>query len=258
MDHYLKFAKDLAKQAGEIMLEHFKLGVEKEIKSDLTPVTIADNKINQLVIDAVAEKFPKHSVLGEEDSSDSTDTEYIWVCDPIDGTIPYTLGIPINMFSLALVKDGISVLGVLYDPYMDRMFEAVKDGPALLNGQPIKVNDLLPPHGYVTMPSQQYGVTNASNLVKQAMDNGIRGFSLCCVVYESMLVASGQIAGVIFPGKTPWDIAAVKVIVEAAGGKVTDLYGKEQRYDQPIAGAIVSNGAVHDQLVKLLDGNIQA
>ncbi|HSX42465.1 MAG TPA: inositol monophosphatase [Candidatus Saccharimonadales bacterium] len=256
MDQYLTFAKDLAYKAGDIMLEHFKPGVGREVKSDDTPVTVADTTINKLVIDSVAEVFPEHSVLGEEESSSAADTEYIWVCDPIDGTIPYTIGIPTNLFSLALVHNGISVLGVLYDPYSKRMYEAVKSRGALLNGETIHVSNELTPQGYISLPGMQYGLTNTAELVRDAITSGMRSFSLCCITYESALIANGQIVGAIFPGKTPWDIAAVKIIVEEAGGMVTDLYGNEQRYDKPITGAVVSNGHMHARLVDLAKRHI--
>jgi len=251
MEEYLAFAKQLAERAGIIMLDHFKLGVEHETKADATPVTLADTTINKMVIDAVTSAYPTHSVLGEEESSSVTTTEYLWVCDPIDGTIPFTLGIPTSLFSLALVYDGVPVIGVLYDPYSKRMFEAVKGKGVFLNGEKIRVNTEVPPQGYVTIPGMQYGLTDTAGLVEDAIRSGMRTFSLCCITYEAVLVASGQIVATVFPGKTPWDIAAVKVIVEEAGGSVTDLSGNEQRYDRPINGAIISNGKVHNQFVEL-------
>lgn len=256
MDEYLEFAKGLAVWAGDVMVEHFRPGIEREIKSDATPVTIADTTINKMVIDAVTEAFPEHSVMGEEESSEQTLTEYVWVCDPIDGTIPYTLGIPTSLFSLALVHNGESIVGVLYDPYTKRMFTAVKGGGAYLNGERMRVSTELAPAGYVTLPIMQYGMTDTASLVADVMNKGMRAFSLCCVTYEAMLVASGQITACIFPGKTPWDIAAVKVVVEEAGGMVTDLYGHDQKYDRPIKGAVVSNGQMHDELVAIVAKHI--
>lgn len=258
MNDYLDFAKDLAYRAGDIMLEHFQVGVAKQIKSDATPVTEADIAINKLVIDSVAGKFPGHTVMGEEDSSTSEHAEYVWVCDPIDGTIPYTLGVPTNMFSLALVRDGVSIVGVLYDPHSKRMYEATIESKTLLNGQPIQINTEGLPQGYVAMPLMQYGITDTAALVQDAVSSGLRSLSFCSTTYEAALVASGQISGAVFPGVSPWDIAAVKVIVEGAGGKVTDVFGNEQRYDKPIKGAISSNGVVHDQLVALVSKYVKS
>src|SRR3990167_5987378 len=137
---YLEFAKKLALQAGKIMLEHFQIGITTEMKGDNTPVTIADKAINSLVIKEISEAYPKHSVIGEEESSKKKGAEYVWVCDPIDGTLPYSLGMPINVFSLALVHDGQPIVAVVHDPYMKRLYWAEKGEGAFLNGKPIKVS----------------------------------------------------------------------------------------------------------------------
>ena len=128
-----RFAISIAKDAGEIMLEYFYSGnFEIEYKEDKTPVTIADKKINQLVIDAVAETYPKYAVQGEEGVV-IKDSNYVWVCDPIDGTVPFSKQIPIAAFSLALVYDGKPIIGVVYDPFGERLISAVQGNGAMLN-----------------------------------------------------------------------------------------------------------------------------
>jgi fructose-1,6-bisphosphatase/inositol monophosphatase family enzyme len=131
MNDYLDFAKKLALQAGDIMLQYFDTDIAVETKEDASPLTIADTTINKMVIAAIHEKYPDHGIIGEEESDHTVGTKYVWVCDPIDGTIPFTMGVPTSQFSLALVKDGVSILGVLYDPYTKRMYEAVKGARAL-------------------------------------------------------------------------------------------------------------------------------
>jgi len=106
MTTYEQFAKDVAKQAGKIMMENFKLGMHKEWKSDNSPVTETDLRINKLLIEGVKKYFPEHSVLGEEESNFVGDRKMVWVCDPLDGTLPFSHGVPIFTFSLALVDDG--------------------------------------------------------------------------------------------------------------------------------------------------------
>src|SRR5690606_7148188 len=112
MDEYLAFAKTLATEAGQIMRDHFVLGIDTEWKQDATPLTIADTSINQLVIDQVKQRFPTHGVLGEE-ASFGTDREYLWVVDPVDGTMPYSHGIPTSTFSLALVQNGQPIVAAV-------------------------------------------------------------------------------------------------------------------------------------------------
>lgn len=249
----LEFATELAYQAGDIMLKYFQIGVAKENKSDGSPVTIADREVNALVIESVSKEYPNDGVLGEEASNLKEGAEYVWVCDPIDGTIPYTFGIPVSQFSLALVKDGNPVVGVLYDPYMKRLYHAVKGGGAFMNEQRIHVNKETKLAGnFIASPTQNVSLFDSAKLVEEISKRNINTCVFRCFTSECSLVASGQFVGSILGYPTAHDVAAVKIIVEEAGGKVTDLLGNEQRYDRAVKGAIISNGLVHDELVFLV------
>lgn len=252
MEQYLEFAIEIAKEAGKIMLDYFKIGMVHMEKEDTSPVTEADLAINSLLIKRVSELFPEHSVLGEEESNMIEGSEYVWVCDPIDGTIPFSLGLPISTFSLALVHNGEVVLGVVYDPFCDRLYYAEKGKGSYLNDKKIHVSD------YSTLDKAriEYEMWNRSKYDLQPLVNELKKYNTMFVhfasyVNPSVLVAAGEFSATIFPHTTVHDVAAVKIIVEEAGGKVTDLFGNEQRYDQPINGALVSNGVLHDQLVAL-------
>lgn len=235
------------------MLKHFQIGIEKEDKDDGSPVTVADKAINSMVIEEVKKNYPHDGVLGEEESHKKEDAEYVWVCDPIDGTTPFMQGIPTNQFSLALVHNGQPVVGVLYDPYMKRLYTAVKGNGAFLNDTKIQVNDKGSLAGnFVSSPTHQVPLFRSEKVLDYLSNYDVKTFCLFCITYEAACVASGQFVGNLFGYPTAHDIAAIKVIVEEAGGKVTDLEGNEQRYDQPINGAIISNGLVHDQLVELV------
>ncbi len=249
---YLDFAKGLALRAGETMLEHFAVGVAFTSKADDSRLTIADTAVNRVVIDEVAKQYPDHGVRGEEESSQQDHHTMVWVCDPIDGTLPYSHGIPTNVFSLALVENGEPILGVVYDPYLKRLFTAEKGKGAFLNDQSIKVNS----SGVVA--NQSIGLSSDKTIMNQpgfhaeCWNRGLQVFGLKSCIYSSMLVASGQFIAHMYNNKHSHDVAAVKIIVEEAGGKVTDLHGQEQRYDQPINGALISNGVAHDELIKLI------
>ncbi len=252
MGDYLDFAKGLAGRAGGIMLEHFAVGVAFTSKADDSRLTIADTAVNRMVIEEVAKHFPEHGVRGEEESTQRDHHTMVWVCDPIDGTLPYSHGIPTNMFSLALVQDGEPIVGVTYDPYLKRLFAAEKGKGAFLNNQPIKVST----SGLVANQSIS-GASDRSLLYPPGVyaacyDRQLQFFSHKSCVYSSMLVASGQFVGHMYCGVHAHDVAAVKIIVEEAGGKVTDLRGQQQRYDQPIYGALISNGVAHDDLLALI------
>lgn len=249
---FIDFAETLAKRAGKIMLKNFKLGMAKQWKSDNTPVTETDLTINGLVIDEIKSNFPNHLVKAEEKSNLKGKSEYVWVCDPVDGTIPFSHGIPISTFSLALTKNGVSIIGVVYDPFQDRLYSAVKGRGARLNSIKIEVSkfsQLKEATGAYEMFERARYDTNC--LQEQLTKEGVKLMRLCSIVYPSVLVAASELAFTIFPHTTAHDGAAIKVIVEEAGGKVTDIFGKEQRYDSEINGFIASNRILHEKLVYL-------
>lgn len=254
----LDFAKNLADEAGGIMLEHFQVGVARQTKEHEgdTPVTVADTAINTLVINAIQNQYPTHEVIGEEESFKNEDSDFVWVCDPIDGTFPYVMGVPTNVFSLSMVEkqNGQPLLAVVYDPYMKRKYWATRGGGAFMNGSVINVNRVADMgQALIGGSGGRSNVLKAAEYKAAVIEACYRPLILSCVMYEAMLVASGQIAATVFPGAGCHDAVSAKLIVEEAGGKVTDVFGEEQRYDEPIKGAVISNGLLHDELVKLAD-----
>ena len=256
----LEFAKDLALEAGKIMKANFTLNMEKQWKEDASPLTVADTTINRLVIDKVRAEYPDHNVKGEEESALGNESSYLWVCDPVDGTIAFSHGLPISTFSLALVQDGISQLGVVYDPFMDRMFSAEKGKGSFLNNEAIKVSEL----GITSLNKSAMAIENFARAKYDLIETerfltekNVKLMKLCSIVYPTVLVANGEFIGTIFPHDTAHDAAAIKIIVEEAGGKVTDLFGNDQRYDQPIKGFIASNSKIHEELVKIVADTIK-
>ena len=130
-EKYLDFAKEIAKEAGNIMKKYFDRRDVSSYKGDRTIVTLADTEINSYLIEKVKEKFPGHCVDGEEEQFG--ESRYVWVCDPVDGTAMYARSIPVAVFSLALVVDGVSMLGVIYDPFTDNVYTAIKGKGAYQN-----------------------------------------------------------------------------------------------------------------------------
>lgn len=252
MSSYLVNAKEIAREAGEIMKHYFHAPNAVRIKADATPVTIADEKINAFVIERLGEHYPETSVIGEEGRNDkSSDT--VWVCDPIDGTIPFTKHIPLSVFSLALVDRGVPVLGVVYDPFIDAMYTAEKGKGTYLNGKRLHVSSKkLGSTASIMMEwwgSCIYDVDTA--LHNLSIDTKTYILHLGSTVRSGCLVASGKSEANVFPGTKGKfvDAAAMKILVEEAGGKVTDLFGNDQRYDKDINGIVLSNGLVHDEVL---------
>lgn len=254
---YLEFAKEIAYEAGNIMLKYFKIDNGASYKGDKTIVTLADKEINSYLINRVKEKFPTHSVDGEEEQFGESD--YVWVCDPVDGTAMYARHIPVAVFSLALVIDGTPYVGVVYDPFTDSLYSAIKGKGAYKNNEKISVNNYILEDirtvCHCDMWSKaKYNVCKVfEELRKKTRLNDIGS-----ITRVSCLVATGDYSLAIFTGTEHkhCDIAAVKVIVEEAGGKVTDLFGNEQRYDKSIKGALISNGIVHDEVIETIKNYI--
>lgn len=253
MSTHLDFAVETAMLAGDIFKQHFLSDMQAKTKQDFTPVTIADTKINQLVIDRVAEFFPDDSVLGEEQSN-ITGSERVWVCDPIDGTHFAKAGVAISVFMLALVEDGTPTVAVIYEPVTGKLFTAEKGSGAFLNGEPVKVSDgKLEKRNWVDICDIiNHPVVDLRPLSNELYDRGIKVGGVRVSGIVATMVAEGHLIAGVTPSVHPHDVAALKLIIEEAGGKVTDVFGNEQRYDCPVQGAVFSNGVVHNELVEII------
>lgn len=257
----LEFAEALASEAGKIMRRYFKaddIGIVW--KQDDTPLTVADTAINDLVIERVRQKFPDHDVIGEE-ASFGKGGAMVWVLDPIDGTMPFSLGIPISTFSLGLVdrSDGQAVLGVVYDPQLDELYSAVRGQGAFVNNRPIHTATASHiKNTYISIiggTDKQKNTTlyKAGSCTDLARAEGAKVFSFYSQVYAALKVATGDFSGSIFGYGSPRDSAAASVLVEEAGGVVTDAIGKIRRFDEWGEGCLLAaNAEVHAGLLRLI------
>jgi myo-inositol-1(or 4)-monophosphatase len=246
----LETAKSIAKEAGPIMLKYFDADQEVEIKEDDSQVTIADKLINSLVIERLAKAFPEDGVIGEEESNTEYGLGRKWFCDPIDGTMAFIWGTPTSMFSLALVVDGNPVLGVVYDPFLDRLYEAVVGQGSFCNGAPLKVSKKGLEGGLVVVTSMIRSIMKSPSFLVNIAERGVRFATFSGAVYKSCLVAKGKAEAYLEGGVGAHDMAAVQVIVEESGGMVTNWKGEKLDYTKPFKGALVSNKIVHDEIVK--------
>lgn len=259
MEEYLEFAKEIAIQAGKIMLKYFTEDNGASYKFDKTIITKADTDINHYLIEQVKQKYPSHFVDGEEEQKIG-EGEFVWVCDPIDGTAMYARHIPVAVFSLALVINGEPQVGVVYDPFTFSIYTAIKGKGAFNNGVKMQVNDtelkdMKSVSNMDIWPEEEFGIIDAvKELGKKTYFVSIGSVAKAC-----MCVANGEFNLAIFPGTKHknCDIAAAKLIVEEAGGKVTDLFGNEQRYDTDINGAVISNGKVHEEVINVLKSKLK-
>ena len=252
LNDYLEFAKEIALYAGKIMLEFYNDNIDLNYKEDKTVVTFVDKKINSYLIEKVKEKYQNHSVIGEEESL-KKDSEYVWVCDPLDGTGMYVNHIPVFVFSLALVHNGEPVVGVIYNANEDKMYSAIKGKGAYCNNVKIHVNDKdLGELGYRTnIEIFNNNIVDEVSLIKELKASS-KISSIGSVARSCMAIATGDFSCDIFPGTSHGncDLAASYLIVTEAGGKVTNIYGEEQRYDRDIKGAIITNGISHEKILQ--------
>ncbi|OGN28175.1 MAG: hypothetical protein A3A33_02360 [Candidatus Yanofskybacteria bacterium RIFCSPLOWO2_01_FULL_49_25] len=254
----MEFATNLARQAGEIIRKNFTSGMKKEWKDGNEALTETDLAINKLVVDAISQAYPTHTILSEEETVTRENSEYAWVCDPVDGTLPFSHGVPTNVFAIALVKDGKGLLGVVYDPFMDRLATAEKGKGAFMNGKPIHVSNA------TSLKNVVVGVSNGHPddidllpLQVELRAHGAKVINLGSIIYMGMLIATGDFAATIFHKDTPHDTAALKVIVEEAGGKVTDLLGNDPRLDRPLKGHVCSNSVLHDEILAMVKKTVK-
>ncbi|MDE1851009.1 MAG: inositol monophosphatase, partial [Candidatus Micrarchaeota archaeon] len=209
-----RFAIKLAEEAGKIIRENFfsgiKHGMKTRQKADKTLVTKTDTDINDMVIKAVRKEFPNHGVLGEEKSDIRKRGRYTWVVDPLDGTTVFTLGIPVSVFSLALTRDGIPVTGVVYDPFLQRLFSAEIYGGAFLNGNPINVstNNKLE-HSTVGLGYWRKAEFDLKPLQHKLQNAGVNVLQLGSLAYMGALVANGSFIALIHPASMTYDSAAL-------------------------------------------------
>jgi myo-inositol-1(or 4)-monophosphatase len=161
----------------------------------------------------------------------------------LDGTKAFILEVPNSVFMLALMKDQEVILSVVYNPFNDRLYRAVKGQGAFCNDQPMHVNDQPLKGGYVLLGTSSYpfvaSIKAAGGQVESVSGGG----------YKYMMIASGKAAGTIKDGASFHDVTPGALIICEAGGKVTALDGSELQYDRKISGAIMSNGTAHEELI---------
>lgn len=247
-----KFLLTLSEKASEIMLKYYSAagGMNATFKDasndDLSPVTKADIEINEMVIKEVKIHYPDYEILGEENSTNNGTEKKLFVVDPVDGTYMFTIGCPLFVFSAAVVINGESVSGIICNPLAKRTLIAEKGKGAYLAEENKRISvskkNILK-EAFINIAWKDVRMT------EKIIEAGASPMQIYSIIEASSLVATGGFDGAIFRFDSEVDIASVKIIVEEAGGKVTDIEGNEQMYDKKINGAIVSNGYLHEDLV---------
>lgn len=241
----LPFALEIITAAGEFTQQHFRSAdLAIETKADGSPVTIADQGAEQMIRDAIAAEFPTDSIMGEEYGADaspgSASSGRQWVIDPIDGTKSFTAGVPLYSNLLAVIDDGVPVLGIINLPATGELLSAVVGGGAFCNGEPCHVSQKSSLDGaYVMTSSVRYW---PENYLQGVLDQGII-LRTWGDAYGYAMVATGRAEAMIDPRANVWDVAPIGVILSEAGGAFTDLDGNAQ---VTAGNGIGTNGVLHD------------
>lgn len=219
-------------------------------------VTEADHASEKAIFKVIQEQHPDHFILSEETGEIKQDSSYKWIIDPIDGTINFANGIPICCVSIGIEKDGVMVLGAVYNPFMNEMFVAEKGMGATLNDAPIHVSQQSELIKSCLVTGFPYQYLDAANGPLQVFEKLIRKSvpvrRLGSAALDLCWTAAGRFDGFYEHKLQPWDSAAGYLMVEEAGGVVTDLKGNAYNPYQP--GIIATNGKIHQALQDVVNG----
>lgn len=253
MQNYRAFAESLAVGAGRILREHQGTTLRIEYKGEIDLVTEVDRASEAYLRARIGETYPDHEILGEEEGLTTSGSAYRWLLDPVDGTTNYAHGFPYYCVSVGLEYEGRIIVGAVYNPSLDELFSAERDRGATLDGKPIRVSSVDELRGSLLTTGFPYSVIQkGSNLgpferfltrcqaVRRA---GSAALDLCHV-------ACGRYDGFWEAGLSPWDVAAGSLIVEEAGGRMSDY--RDGPFDPYGKQLLASNGRLHDAMRRVL------
>ena len=258
MDNTLKniynFTEEIIEKASTLILKNHKKIRNISYKGVSNLVTNVDKEAEALIIKKIKSRYPNHSIIAEESGVQKKDPDNQWFIDPIDGTTNFAHGYPFFCISIAFAKNGIIEFGLIKDPLSDELFSARRNKGAKLNGKPIFVSNikrlseslLVTGFPYDKKTSRMNNLKNFCNLT--LLTHGVRRDGAAAL--DMCYVASGRVDGYWEIQLSPWDIAAGKIILEEAGGKVTGFKDKKfSIYDNKI---VATNGFIHKELLKHL------
>jgi len=250
MEEYIKFSQELAQASGTIIHRYFRSGMEIEIKSDQTPVTIADRQAEEIMRSMIQKRYPHHGILGEEYETINPDAEFQWILDPIDGTKTFVTGTYLFGTLIALLKEGNPILGVINNPVIGQFL--VGDGQTTwLNGTPVRVRPCETIEDSTLLTTNPLTIHQYHNgLVFETLVRRAKLYRTWGDCHGYFLLATGYADIMIDAIMNFWDIAALIPIVEGAGGRITDYHGGDPMQGM---GTIATAGQIHDEVLQALN-----
>jgi myo-inositol-1(or 4)-monophosphatase len=247
--NYLDAAIETALEAGKILREEFTLPPDIRYKGDVDLVTQADKRSETAIVTRLSKLFPEHTIAAEEGTGHERSTEFCWHVDPLDGTTNFAHKYPCFAVSIALAQNERVLAGVVYNPIYEELFAAARGEGATLNGKKISVSKVetlstsllctgFPVHKRRANPNihYYYDFTLRSHGVRR---DGSAALDLACV-------AAGRFDGFWEFGLKPWDTAAGVLLVQEAGGTISDFHGNPYQ----LGGAVVlaTNALIHKEM----------
>jgi len=254
----LNFVVQVARDAGNVLVDRLGRALQVSNKGAIDLVTEADLASEKLIIERIRSHYPRHAILAEESglseaSGSPSAAEWKWIIDPLDGTTNYAHGYPCFCVSIGVERAGKLELGVVYDPMRNEMFAAERGQGATLNERSMrvsKVDDLGRamvctgfPYNVRERPDFARDFTNFTMHAQAVRRDGSAALDLA-------YIACGRFDGFWEDGLNPWDLAAGVLLIEEAGGKVTDFNGSA--LDIYSAKVMASNGLIHDSMRQVL------
>jgi len=252
-DELLKIAKQVAIKAGKIVKKYYLSELTIHSKGHYANfVTQADLESEQKIIQILTQNFPNHNIIAEESGKQDKGSQYSWAIDPIDGTIPFVDGIPVFGVSIGILKDNKPFIGVIYMVATEELYWAQKGKGTYLNGKKIKVRK----EGNLSSCTigMDWGHTDRimklEKFFRPIVEKVRYVYMFGSAVATLCYIARGMIDAYIIRANV-WDLAAGVVLIREAGGKVTDMAGKEVDFAEGKPRIVCSNGAVHEAILKI-------
>ncbi len=250
MKEFKEFAHRLSDLSGKVVRQYFRSGIGYDNKADLSPVTIADKKAEEIMREEIMFHYPDHGILGEEFGLHNEDAEYRWVLDPIDGTKSFLCGTVTFGTLIALLHNGQPVLGVINQPILNE-FLIGDNLTAELNGTPVKARDCKTLDDAVLLTTDHLNIKKYQDIKKfEALTEKVKLYRNWGDCYGYYLLATGYIEAMIDPIMSPWDLLALIPVVQGAGAIITDYHGNDPVNSTSI---IAASKDIHSEIIKLLN-----
>lgn len=251
---FLSIAIETARAAGEIIRAGMHDTLDVRYKGDINLVTQIDLASERAIVDRLRARLPDHGILAEEGSAEEGTSGYRWLIDPLDGTTNYAHRFPFFCVSIGLQYEKDAILGVVYDPVRDELFTGSRGAGAWCNGHPITVSPTPTIETSLLVTGFSYNARhNADDNFQHFIDfsraaQGVRRTGSAAL--DLCYVAAGRFDGFWELNLSPWDTAAGQVLVEEAGGRITDFTGSA--FSPYGSQVVASNGKIHNAMLNIL------